>query len=290
MELSYISNWGEKISLSNNSDFWLTNVDGLTRGQAALSSVVVGGIDGDFVNNMQAQPRGIVLDLRVKTGVNVEDAKRNILKTIKLKQTGTLEWLQNDKTLQIKGIVENIEFPRFNNAVTMQISLHCSQPFWEDINEILTEISQYKDLHYFTDYSDDMLYFVEEGMPFGEYDTSRTRNFVNAGDVSIGMRIEILALSTVTNPIITDSQGNFFGAGYGSGSKELVMNAGDILIINTQKGNKYIELNGVNQLDKVKPQSTWLQLEAGVNEFSINSDDESIDNMIFTLSYKQLYI
>lgn len=288
MELNYISKWGAKISLSNNALFWLVNVDGLTYSTTDISSIVIGGVDGDSINNIQAQPRGIILDLRIKNGINVEQAKRTILQTIKLKQKCTIEWTQNNRTWTIQGVVDSVEMPRFNNGVSMQISIHCGQPFWEDLNEILTEINQFIGLHYFTDIVGDMLYFVPDGIPLGEYDTSRTRIFSNNGDVSIGMQIEVLALSTVTNPIIYDQNGNFFGVGYGT--KSLVMNEGDKLIINTVAGQKSVELNGANQLDKVKPQSTWLQLDAGQNEFSINSDDVSVDNMIFTLSYKQRYI
>lgn len=290
MQLDYISKWGAKISLSNNELFWLTNVDGLTWSATDIASIVIGGIDGDSVNNIQAQPRGIVLDLRIKNDKNVEQAKRTILQTIKLKQKCTLEWTQNNRVWTIEGIVDAIEMPRFNNGVAMQISIHCGQPFWEDLNEILTEINEFVDLHYFTNIAGDMLYFVPDGIPLGEYDTSRTRTFSNNGDVSIGMQIEVLALSTVTNPILYDQNGNFFGVGYGTGTKQLVMSEGDKLIINTVAGAKSVMLNGVNELDKVKPQSTWLQLDAGQNEFSINSDDASVDNMIFTLSYKQRYI
>lgn len=290
MELKYISKWGATISLSNNDLFWLTNVDGLTYSATDIASIVIGGVDGDSINNIQAQPRGIIFDLRIKSGVNVEQAKRTILQTIKLKQTGTLQWTQNNKTLTIQGVVESVEMPRFNNEVTMQIALHCSQPFWEDLNEILSEIDDAKNLHYFTDTVGDMLYFVPDGIPFGEVDTSRTRTVINGGDVAVGMIIEVLAYKTVTNPIIYDQYGNFFGVGYGSDTKQLVMNVGDKLIINTVVGQKSVQLNGVNELDKVKPQSTWLQLEAGQNEFSINSDDAETDNMTFTLSYKPRYI
>lgn len=290
MELVYIAKWGERLSLTNNNLFWLTNVDRLTYSATDISSIVIGGIDGDSINNIQAQPRGIVLDLKIKNATNVEQAKRTILRTIKLKQKCTLQWTQNNRTFVIDGVVDGIEMPRFNNGVAMQISIHCSQPFWEDIDDVLTEINQFIGLHYFTDIAGDMLYFVEDGIPLGKYDTSRTRTFTNNGDVSIGMQIEVLALNTVTNPIIYDQNGNFFGVGYGTGTKQLVMSEGDTLIINTVAGEKSVELNGVNQLDKVKPQSTWLQLDAGQNEFSINSDDASVDNMTFTLSYKQRYI
>lgn len=276
------------MSLSNNDLFWLTNVDGLTYSATDIASIVIGGVDGDSINNVQAQPRGIIFDLRIKDGVNVEQAKRTILQTIKLKQTGTLEWTQNNKTLTIQGVVESVAMPRFNNSVTMQIALHCSQPFWEDLNEILSEIDDAKNLHYFTDTVGDMLYFVPDGIPFGEVDTSRTRTIINGGDVAVGMIIEVLAYKTVTNPIIYDQYGNYFGVGYGS--KPLVMSAGQKLIINTIVGQKSVTMDDTNLLDKVKPSSTWLQLEAGQNEFSINSDDAETDNMTFTLSYKSRYI
>lgn len=288
IELLYISKWGGTLDLIKNDLFTLTNVDGMTAAATNISAVVIGGVDGDFINNIQAQPRGIIFDLRIKQGVNVESTKRAVLDIVKLKQKCSLKWTQNNRTLVIDGVVDGVTMPRFTNEVTMQISIHCAQPFWEDLNNIVSEISEAINLHYFTDYANDMLYFPDEGIPFGAFDFSRTRTFNNAGDVAVGMVIEILAMKTVTNPIIYDQNGNFFGVGYGS--KTVTMYAGDIMTINTNVGQKSVTLNGVSQLDKIKPRSTWLKLEAGENEFSINSDDTDTDNMIFTMSYKQRYI
>lgn len=288
MELIYISKWGDTLDLVNNDLFWLTNVDGMTAAATDISSIVIGGIDGDLINNIQAQPRGMIFDLRIKSGVNVEDAKRLVLDVVKLKQRCTLQWTQNARTLTISGVVDSVEMPRFNNEVTMQISIHCDQPFWQDIDELLTQINDVKNLHYFTTNPRDMLYFPEEGIPFGEIDSSRTRQFVNTGDVSIGMRIEILATGTVTNPIIYKYGGEFFGVGYAGNT--LTMSDGDLLVINTVKGEKSVTLNGVSVLDQIKPRSTWLQIDAGANEFSINSDDSATDNMIVNMTYKQRYV
>ena len=288
IKLLYVSKWGGTLDLVNNELFTLTNVDGMTAAATDIASVVIGGIDGDYINNIQAQPRGIIFDLRIKQGVNVEYAKRAVLEIVKLKQNCSLQWTQNNRTLTIKGVVDTVSMPRWNNEVTMQISIHCGQPFWEDLNEILAEISEAKNLHYFTDIAGDMLYFPETGIPLGEYDLSRTRKFFNAGDVAVGMIIEVLAVDTVTNPIIYDQNGDFFGVGYGN--RPLTMYAGDKLVINTKAGEKSVKLNGVSQLDKIKPHSTWLQFAAGENEFSINSDDVSNENMIFSLIYKQRYI
>ena len=288
MELLYISKWGGTLSLTNNNLFWLTNVDGMTAAATDISANIIGGIDGDIITNVQAQPRGIIFDLRIKSGVNVEDAKRAILNIIKLKQPCTLQWTQNNRVLAINGVVDSVQMPRFNNEVTMQISIHCAVPFWEDLDDIIAEINEAKPLHYFTDTVGDMLYFPDGGIVMSEFDTSRTRTFYNFGDVSVGMVIEILAYSYVKNPIIYNQDGEFFGVGYGS--KPLEMFEGDILLINTKAGEKSVTLNGVNKLDRVKPQSTWLQMAAGENEFSIDSDNTDVSNMTFALSYRQRYI
>lgn len=290
MKLSFVSKRGKILSLTDNDLFFLTNVDGQTAAASSVSSFVTGGIDGDTVTNVQAQPRTIILDLRIKSGIDVEYAKREILGIIKLKQYGSLVWEQNERTVTISGIVESIEMPRWNNKVMMQISMYCEQPFWEDIAEAIQEISATINMHYFTSYPYEMLYFPENGIAFGRYDTSKAKSFTNDGDVSIGMEIIITAIGIVTNPIIYDTDGNFFGVGYGSGDKKVVMGSGDRIVISTQKGNKTVKLNGVSMYDKIKPQSTWLQLQAGENQFRVDSDESELDNMTFQIEYKQRYI
>lgn len=220
MDLRIVNARGDIFPLINNEFFHLVNIDGQTRANSDISAVAIPGNDGDIVNNVQAQPRTIIIDLRVRSTVNVEDAKRAVLKVIKLKQTISLIHTQNNRTTALSGVVEAIEMPRWTKGVVMQITLHCAQPFWEDVDYILQRIDETKSLHYFTDDPRDMLYFPEEGIPLDEYDFSRTREFYNNGDVSVGMDIEILAYKIVTNPIIYDIDGNFFGVGYGTGIKK----------------------------------------------------------------------
>lgn len=303
LQLDFISARGDALPLANNPYFHLIHIDGHTAANTSITSAVVGGVDGDTVNNVQANPRTIILDLRIRSGVDVEDAKRAILKVVKLKQQGGLIWTQNERTVVIMGVVEAVEMPRWTETAVMQITLHCEQPFWEDIDEVIRQISDVINLHYFTNSPSDMLYFPADGIALGEYDTIRTKSFYNGGDVAVGLEISILAHDTVTNPIIYDQYGNYFGVGYeiesdsgGAGigsawkSNPLVMKAGDNIIITTHKGRKTVTHNGVNIFDKIKPNSKWLQLETGDNVFSINSDDESISNMSFSLIYKQRYI
>lgn len=305
LKFDFISARGDVLPLANNPLFHLLSVDGQTVGETSIASTEIGGVDGDSVNNIQAQPRPLVLDLQIRDGVDVEEAKRSILKVVKLKQQGGIMWTQNARTVVISGVVKTVEMPRWTNKVIMQITLHCEQPFWEDLDDVVKHISEAINLHYFTTSTDDMLYFTEDGAPLGEYDTIRTKAFYNDGDVAVGLEIRILAHDTVTNPIIYDQNGNYFGLGYvmtypdidengnaisATVTNPLEMKAGDEIIITTHKGRKTVTLNGVNIIHTIKPGSTWLQLETGDNLFSINSDDASISNMSFSLIYKQRYI
>lgn len=290
MKLDYISARGGVLPLVGNNLFTLTNIDGQTYAAASIASNVVGGVDGAVVNNVQATARSIVLDLRINGGVDVETAKREVLKVVKIKQRGTLAWTQNGKTLTITGVVESIEMPRWKNGVTMQLTLYCDQPFWEDADNIVQEISEAINLHYFTADAGDMLYFPEDGIAFGEYDAARTKEFYNDGDVDVGLEIVITAFAEVTNPIIYDIDGNFFGIGYGDGDKQVKLHTGDNIVVKTHKGKKSVTLNGQNVLSKLRPRSTWLQLAAGHNAFTINSDESSLNNMTFTLTYRQRYV
>lgn len=303
VKLEYISARGDALPLVGNTLFCLTHFGGQTTAETSVATAVIGGVDGDTVNSIQATPRMITLDLEIKNGVDVEEAKRAVLKIVKLKQNGNLIWTQNNRTVTISGVVESIEMPRWTNRTVMQITMHCAQPFWEDIDDVIQQINEAVNMHYFTSNPVEMLYFPVDGIPLGEYDTIRTKSFHNAGDVAVGLEITILAHDTVTNPIIYDQNGNYFGIGYeiesdsgGAGigsaweSVPFVMQIGDNVVITTQKGRKTVKYNGNVIYDKIKPGSTWLQLEAGDNQFTINSDDDSITNMSFSLVYRQRYV
>lgn len=281
-KLEYITAKGDILPLTGNVNFKLSNVDGLTKASVDISSSTVATMDGDIINNARTTPRSIVLDLSIE-GADVETKKRYILRYIKPKQTATLRLTHDDRITQIEGIVEEIDMPRYTNSVIMQITIYCSQPYWEDIDYVIQEISELINLHYFTTYADDMLYFPEEGIPIGEFDRNRTKVLQNDGDVSVGMEIHVTALGTVSNPVIYNANGEYIGA-------NITMSVNDEMIISTIKGKKSITLNGENILSKLMEKSTWLQLEIGENEFTIDSDDGTEGNMYFTLVFKQRYV
>ena len=95
------------------------------------------------------------------------------------------------------------------------------------------------------------------------------------------MTIEIVALSTITNPKISCSTGEQNGWFM---KVNTTMSANDVIDINTTKGAKSITYNGSTTKDGVPVLSLlefkgkdWLQLEQGENTFNVSSDDQAFD-------------
>ena len=204
--LHYIGTNGNSIDLFNNGYFW-TTVNGMTDATNAVSASTTPNMDGDKINSIRTQPRSIVLDFKVKNGVDVEDAKQFILRTIKPKQTGRLVLDYGGRVTEITGAVEKIHMPRFTKNVVMQVTLHCSGSYWQDVENVLLEISRVIDMHYFP-LDVGGLAFPVEGVVMGEYDLNMTRTYTNDGDAECGMVITIIALNKVVNPAIYKADGS----------------------------------------------------------------------------------
>lgn len=280
--LHYIGANGSMLDLLDNPYFHLINVDGMTGVASGIAASTTPSMDGDKVNSVRTQPREIVLDMKIKHSANVEEAKRHILRAIKPKQRGRLVLHQDGRDVEIAGVVEEISMPRFEQGVAMQVSLYCSAPYWQDVENVVIEISRVLDAHYFP--LDLMgLAFPVEGVVMGVYDTNMTRTYTNDGDAECGMVITIIALANVVNPRIFKADGSFIGVNDS-------MVAGDEIVINTNRGEKGITKNGVNILNKIRAGSTFLQLDTGDNELTVDSDGSTEGNVYFLLSFKRRFV
>lgn len=277
LELKYVSPNDEEINLTNNSGFVLTGADGLTNAAVAISATDLATHDGAIVNTTRTQPRGIVLYLTMQQSANVEAVKREILGVIKPKQRGRLVWTQDGRSIEIVGVVEQIEMPRFSDNVVMQITIYCAQPYWADVDYIIKQIELIDPLHHFV-----LAIPQNKGIVFGVYNLSMTKTFTNYGDAATGAIIRIIATGDIENPLLERADGRYFGI-------TDTMAAGDEIVINTTKGQKSVFKNGVNIINKIRAGSTWLQMETGENTFTISEKNGS-GNMYFTFEYKQYYV
>jgi len=279
MDLQIVTAFGA-LPLWQNEHFIVTEIDGMTAADVDVASNSVYSMDGDRITNMQTQPREIVLDLEIRQGVDVEAAKAYITACVKPKQTATLRLTYDlsgaEQSKAITGEIKSIKMPRFTNKAVMQITLYCSQPYWEDAEFIIKYISDILNLHHFQ-------ITWSEPLPMGVYDMTRTREFVNQGDAAVGMVITITAQGKVVNPVLYDnSTGEYIGI-------DDTLEQGDEIVINTIRGQKSITKNGANVLSKLRAGSTWLQLDVGSNILLVDAESGASD-MYFTLIFKQAYV
>lgn len=280
-KLIYVAANGATLDLFNDEMFNLVAADGLTAAETTIATTTTPTVDGDTINNIQANPRPITFDLRVKNYVDVETCKRHVLNVIKIKQTGTLILTQgtgtDERKITISGVIESINLPRFSNACTIQISMYCPNSFWADLNDVIVEISRIIAAHHFA------IYFpINNPVVLGYIDRSMTKTYINDGDVDTGVIITIVATGSVTNPTIYNSRGEFIGV-----VDSLVAN--DKIVINTNKGQKTITKNGVSIFNKIKSGSTFLQMQTGENVFTIDADTGDAF-MYFNITFKRRFV
>lgn len=274
---------GAELHLFNNPLFKVSHIDGLTTYAGDIASSSSAYADGDEVTNAKAQPRSIVIDLTITDGVDVQTAIDAITGVVKPKREIKLIWAKSARVKSISGVVEGIDAPRFTDSgVIVQISIHCGRPWWEDTEQIITEIAEAIDLFHFENGFLINDFGEAEGLPLGEIDLNRTKAFNNDGIVEVGMDISIVAVGTVVNPSLRRDNGDFIGL-------NATLQAGDEIRISTHTGRKSITLNGSNAMNKIMRGSSLMQLEVGEQQFTIAAD-EGAAFCYFTLAFKKMYL
>ncbi|MEF9952641.1 MAG: phage tail family protein [Clostridium sp.] len=164
-----------------------------------------------------------------------------------------------------------------NYVCKFNISLFCANPFWNNINDLKSDIALWKPKLRFP-----VIIPKNRGVILGLKEPSLITNIVNNGDTEIGMRIEFRAKGALTNPSLfnINTREEF--------KVEKSMIAGEKIVVNTTFGNKRVEhfLNGTisNGFRYIKRGSTFLQLDIGDNLFRYNADT-NIDNLEVTIYY-----
>lgn len=288
MELIYTNAKGETLDLLHNtSKFILAAADNMHGIELDYAESASPYIDGTNVDNVRAAARGISLTFLL-TG-DVPESIEFFRSVVKSKQVGYLTEIDdNGREIQIKGITRLPTYTRMEAACKIQLELYCGQPYWEDVQAVIDSISSTIDLLYFPEEGRG---FPVEGVPFGEINVQRERKLINDGDTPVGLAISIVAKDATSKPRISCSTGNQNGWYM---ELNITMQADDEVIISTERGNKYVTLNGSQYYGKTPLLSLltvvgddWLQLEQGENTFNISASDDTV--LYYNLYYKRRY-
>lgn len=290
MKLTLINKNNQVLDLLNTRDkFILSGAEGLHGIETTIGESETPYTDGTTIASVKALPRGIELTFTLRG--NIKASIDYFTSIVKSKQYVTLREVDGERDITIKGIATIPPYSRMLQTCKITLTVYCGQPYWEDINHLVETISEYINLLYFPQ---DGQYFTEIGRPFGAINTDLTKSINNNSDTTVGMLITMLALGEVVNPRISCGTGEQNGWYM---RLNLTLKANDEVEISTVKGQKYITINGADTyggepiLNKLEWHGNdWLQLETGVNTFSVTTDgNASNSNLHFYLMYKGRY-
>lgn len=264
----------------NESNFQIINIEGLTPPKAEIVSTKITNLHGERFKSSRIEPREIVLTIKLKG-----DIEKNRIALYDFFDSGelcTIHYTNRSRKVSIEGYCENAEAGLFDQNQTMQVSIICLDPFLKDFSLIYSDISQ-------TLSSFEFPFAIEkEGIEISQFNKDRIGVVNNRGDVETGAIITITAFSqTVHNPIIgNDSTGQYMRL-------NLTMNVGDVVVINTNKGNKSVKLisNGLtsNIIGRLGYGSDWFVLKKGQNQIRINTSDGVTSGMKVVFEHRNLF-
>lgn len=253
--------FGDVLEVTHNKNYVVTSVEGLNPPKAKINLSNVVGMDGSLFNSSKVETRNIVLTVCPQDPV--EKNRMALYKYAQIRQWCKIYYSNGSLDVQIEGYVEAIEGSMFKLPQTFQISILCPQPYFEELNEIVNDISSLLSAFEFP-------FAIEKnGIEFSYINHDALSTVTNHGDVETGLSIYITARSEVVNPVIYDDHGGRFAI-------NVTLSEGEQIAINTKSGERSVklisEVSEENIINKVQSNPTWFTLYPGENIFSYGAE------------------
>lgn len=253
---------GERLELTHNSNYVVVDINGLNPPEAIINATRSAGADGSVFNSAFVDNRTIIITLAIN-----EPAEKNriaLYRYFSSKNPVRLYYSNGTRNVYIDGFVKGVPIDFFAKKQTFQVTIFCPNPFFNVDSDSVVDFSLVRGLFEFP-------FSVEDNDPieFGEILTESETNIINYGDTDSGAVFVIRAKGSLTNPVIYNAgTGEYFGL-------TISLSQGDEIRINTKKKQKSAILirSGVKTsvVGNMTSGSTWLQLAAGDNLFTISA-------------------
>ena len=271
---------GQRIRLTQNPNYAVTDVDGLNPPKANINVGENANFDGATSTSARLNTRQIVIT--VKPLNNIEENRIALYTFVKNKKNIKVFFANSTRNVYIAGYVSACEIDLFKQSESIQITILCPDPYFRSAYASEADFSNTFPLFQF------VMDIEEGGMEFSRFEETPELSIINYGDVETGAIIQINATGSASNPVIVNE------------STQQIMRFnitlvdGDILTINTNKGKKSItllhngtETNALSCLD-MSGSVEWLSLESGQNVLSFSADSGE-ENLNCFLMYDNLF-
>lgn len=276
----------------------IKSIDGLGPPQGVINTTPIVTMDGDMFNSSRLEKRNIVMDLLFTFADLIEDSRLRTYKFFAIKRELRFEIKTDRRQAYIYGYVESNEPNIFSEQEEAQISIICPYPYFTACGPG----GSVQESKFFG--SEPMFEFIyendrlnEKRTEFGQiFDDLQFRQIEYAGDVDVGIRVEIYTLDTwdyirIFNADTRESMmidatriTNMVGLSR--------ITAGDRIILNTNPGSKSLKLirNGreYNIFNALEKGCDWLKFRKGVNNIALQTNNE-FDKIQLTISADILY-
>lgn len=270
---------GQKITLTHNENYTISEIVGLNPPSATINTSIIAGFDGAKLNSTRVDMRQIEIYLNIEK--NVAASRIDLYRVFKSKQYIKLHYTNEYRDVYIEGYVQNFSIEYFSSKQLAQIVIICPEPYFKDIDELIIDSNIVDDKFSFP------FGLIESGETLGEYFTQLDVNIINDSDVDAGFTMELRASSEVINPkIINRNNLEYFGINY-------TMQEGDMIRITSYQGNKTVKLtrNGTetNIFNYIIENSTWLQLIAREENVFTYTADSGLDYLDIRFIHRNLF-
>lgn len=289
---------GKTLRMGPNEDIDITKVTGLESSELELSTSDNALVDGASVDGKKIKPRPIHIEASFRSNKNNPENRARVIQFFNPKYTGRA-------LITNMGVSRNIEYElegwtfgtsqNMDSKLRILVDLICPDPYMLNVDNFGKNMANISPLFAFpwrvlpvraTDklnYPPKARGLMLGGMTMGYRTLHKEVVLSNDGDVPTGVQIQFIATrGSVTNPKITNTgTGQFMRV-------KVVMQQGDVLLIDTNDRHQVITLNGVNCYQRIDRQSEPFQLAVGDNylEYDADGNYTNLDvNLFYTPKY-----
>lgn len=289
---------GKTLRMGPNEDIDITKVTGLESSELELSTSDNALVDGASVDGKKIKPRPIHIEASFRSNKNNPENRAHVIQFFNPKYTGRA-------LITNMGVSRNIEYElegwtfgttqNMDNKLRILVDLICPDPYMLNVDNFGKNMANISPLFAFpwrvlpvraTDklnYPPKARGLMLGGMTMGYRTLHKEVVLSNDGDVPTGVQTQFIATrGSVTNPKITNTgTGQFMRV-------KVVMQQGDVLLIDTNDRHQVITLNGVNCYQRIDRQSEPFQLAVGDNylEYDADGNYTNLDvNLFYTPKY-----
>ncbi len=269
---------GRRLTFGVGSPFQIKEFEGLNPVKATISTNETAFMDGVKFNSSKLQARQINIAFVIDK--NPEESRKQAYLVIQPKKYIKVMFKSDTLDCFAEGYVESLDVSYFAKKQTLLVSILCPYPYLKSSEEIVDEMSSVTPMMHFP-------FPTSESLVFGEIDTIASYDVENNGSADTGLTFELYARGAVSNPKLIDYISHDFM------ELDFDMQAGDVITITTEPGNKNITLlrDGVktNIFNALTADSTWLILPIGGTTYVYTTESGTTTNLVVTIKHYDLY-